>query len=86
MFSTTTKRDAVLLGRVSVLEELVIPVCICIVYICVTSVSLVDQYPWSVRMLDFVVSSDPELLHVGSCIGGVVCTVLRIIEEVVEVY
>ena len=49
-----------LLGRSGVVEEIVEPVHVCIIYI----VSVLLDYPWAVRMLGLVVSTYPELIVV----------------------
>ena len=69
-----------------VLEELVVPVCVRIIHISVTSVTFVDHHPRSLWIFNLVVSSDPELLHVFLGICGVVCSVLRVVEQVIQIY
>ena len=76
----------VLLDRMVVLEEFMVPVRVRIVYICIASFPLVYHYPRPVRMFGNIVSAGPELLHVGFSIESVVPSVCGREEEVVEVY
>ena len=73
------------LGRLVVIIHVMPPVCVRIVVISISTLALVDYNPWAVRMLNLVITTDPELVHL---LIGIVCiksTGISLPELVVEV-
>ena len=83
---TAAERDIVGLGRLYVLEEIVVPVGVGIIDILVPTVPLVDDHPRPGRVLDLVVASGPELFHIGIRIMGIFRPVVIVHEQVVDIY
>ena len=79
------QRDAVARVGVFVLEQVVVPVEVGVVNICVAAVALVDLHPRTFGVFDLVVAAGPQFHHVLLGVVGVVGACVGVPEQVVDV-
>ena len=75
-----------ILDRLTVVEEVMPPVGICIIFISIAALALVDDDPGSVGVLFLVVATKPELLHVVLVVVYLLVAVVSLHEKVGKIY
>ena len=79
------QRDAVARVGMFVLEQVVVPVEVGVIDICVAAVALVDLHPRTFGVFDLVVAAGPQFHHVLLGVVGVVGACVGVPEQVVDV-